>query len=179
MRITALLFTALFLAASAASADAQALRSPLRWHSRVGAPAENCVEARRLGTAPAELSPSRVGRLGGPLARPEGLTTGVFKVYDVTVLDQITSREVNKLQPGVTYDLVAVVEVPFAATIPWIWQIEFGKAQFLEFLVEDFAFPSAGVYFIETTLSLTTAGKWGISIALGGNRTRTNKVKVL
>lgn len=179
MRISALLFAALFLAAFAASTDAQSLRSPLRWHDRAGAPAENYVEARPLGSAPAELAPSRVGRLGGPLARPEGLSTGVFKVYDVAVLDQITSREVKKLQPGVTYDLVAVVEVPFTATIPWIWQIEFGKAQFLEFLVENFAFPSAGVYFIETTLSLTTAGKWGVSIALGGNRTRTTKLKVL
>lgn len=121
---------------------------------------------------------SRITRIGN-LANPEGTTTGIFKVQSVTVRDPISGAPVKKLFSGVVYDLVAVVEVPFDATIPWIWQIEFGKAAGLDFLVEEAAFPSAGVYFIENTVELDTFGRWGISIALGGNRTKTSKVKVI
>jgi hypothetical protein len=180
MRFAPLLALA-FLALSATSTElsAQALRSSPRWITRAATPPENFVEAERLNRGTTALGTSRIARLGAPLRSPEGLTTGIFKVYEVVVLDQVTSAEVKKLQPNVVYDLIAIVEVPFDATIPWIWQLEYGKAQFLDFLVEDFAFPAPGVYTIENTLRLSTTGQWGISIALGGNRTKTKKVKVV
>ncbi|MBK9387795.1 MAG: hypothetical protein IPN34_23510 [Planctomycetes bacterium] len=180
MRFAAFVTLAL-LALSATSADvsAQALRSSPRWLSRAMTPPENYVEAERLNRRPKAFGTSRVARIGAPLQRREGISTGIFKVYEVVVLDPVTSVEVKKLQPNVVYDLVAVVEVPFDATFPWIWQIEYGKAQYFDFLVEEFAFPGAGVFYIETTLELSTEGQWAVSIALGGSRTKTKKVKVV
>ncbi|MBL8899637.1 MAG: hypothetical protein JNM84_18545 [Planctomycetes bacterium] len=169
----------LALAATASIAPAQSLRSAQNWIARSVRPTENYVEAQRLNRGAAALGSSRIARLGAPLQRPEGLSTGIFKVYDVAVLDPVTSAEVKKLRTGVIYDIVAVVEVPFAATFPWTWQIEYGKAQFLEFLVEEDAFPSAGVFFVSNTLELGTTGPWGVGFCLGGNRTKTAKVKVI
>jgi hypothetical protein len=180
MRLLSLgLLALLALAATPTSATAQSLRTPRSWVARSIQPPENYVEAQRLNRGAAALGSSRIMRLGAPLQRPEGISTGIFKVYDVAVLDQVTSVEVKKLYPNVVYDIVAVVEVPFDATFPWIWQIEYGKAQFLDFLLEEGAFPAAGVYYVSNTLELGTSGQWGVGFCLGGNRTKTAKVKVL
>ena len=126
------------------------------------------------------LGSSRVARLESweGWRAAEGTTTGVFKVHSVTVFEQGSHLRVKKLQNGIEYDLVAIVEVPYGDTFPWTWQIEYGKAAFLGFAQENGVFASAGVYSIETTVTLDLDGSWGIAIALGGNRTKTAKVKV-